>query len=72
VLAPLQREFAGLVVLGPAPAPLERLKTLWRAHLLVKSQSPSELNRAVQALLPLKGLDDRIRLTLDVDPQEML
>ena len=72
VLAPLQREFAGLVVLGPAPAPLERLKTLWRAHLLVKSQSPSELNRAVRALLPLKGLDDRIRLTLDVDPQEML
>lgn len=68
----LQREHPTMLVLGPAPAPLERLKTLWRAHLLIKSPKPSELNRALQALLPFKEADNRIRLTLDIDPQEML
>jgi len=70
--AHVQKDLKTVVILGPAAAPLEKLKTLWRAHLLVKSPKASELNRALQIILPYKTADNRIRLTVDIDPQEML
>lgn len=54
-------------VLGPAPAPLERLKGLWRFHSLVKSESREAIARA-GALLSGRKPPPR----LDVDPQSLL
>jgi len=54
-------------LLGPAPAPLERLKGLYRVHLLVKAET-REAIAAAGALLG--GLE--IPPRLDVDPQNLL
>ena len=54
---------------GPAPAPLERLKGMWRFQLLVRGPSSQALRKLVrEAVLPL-GLAD---LTIDVDPYSLL
>ncbi|MCB0358286.1 MAG: primosomal protein N', partial [Bdellovibrionales bacterium] len=61
-------------VLGPAPAPIERLRGRYRWHLLVKSPSKrviSQLAHHVHAFRrTLKEADTRI--AVDVDPIDML
>lgn len=59
-------------VLGPSPAPLERLKTEWRWHLLVKSRKPAELISLVRTLRGLKIRSTKVKVVFDVDPQDML
>ena len=54
-------------ILGPAPAPLERLKGLWRYHLLVKAERREAIAEAGHLLA---ALPDPPRL--DVDPQNLL
>ena len=54
-------------ILGPAPAPLERLKGLWRYHLLVKAEKREAIAEAGRLLA---ALPDPPRL--DVDPQNLL
>ena len=61
-----------LEILGPVPAPLEKLKTLWRWHIVVKSPSSSALNRLVKLLREYKSTKKRVRVTFDTDPQDML
>jgi primosomal protein N' (replication factor Y) len=63
------------VVLGPAPAPIERLRARYRWQVLVKGQDA----KALRGLLhPLRRLPDRadrdpaVRLSIDVDPYGML
>ncbi len=58
---------ARLRLLGPAPAPIERIKGLWRFHLLLKSDRREALSEA-GALL--SALPEPARL--DVDPQSLL
>ena len=58
---------SGVKLLGPAPAPLERLKGLYRVHLLVKAETRGAI-AAAGALLA--GLEAPPRL--DVDPQNLL
>lgn len=60
---------AGIRVLGPAPAPFERLRGEWRFQLLLRGPSASQLNRLVREVLPAKAAAD---LTVDVDPQQLL
>ena len=54
-------------ILGPAPAPLERLKGLWRYHLLIKAERREAIAEAGRLLA---ALPDPPRL--DVDPQNLL
>jgi primosomal protein N' (replication factor Y) len=58
---------ANVRLLGPAPAPLERLKGLWRYHLLVKADRREAIAEAGKLL---SSLPDPPRL--DVDPQNLL
>ncbi|HVF58765.1 MAG TPA: primosomal protein N' [Thermoanaerobaculia bacterium] len=56
-------------VTGPAPAPLERLRGLWRFQLLLRTAAVRDLHRLLAAALPPpphKGL------VVDVDPQQLL
>jgi primosomal protein N' (replication factor Y) len=54
-------------LLGPAPAPLERLKGLWRYHLLVKADRREAIAEAGKLLSSLPEPPK-----LDVDPQNLL
>ena len=54
-------------LLGPAPAPIERLKGLWRYHLLVKAERRDAIAEAGRLLAALPHPP-----RLDVDPQNLL
>jgi primosomal protein N' (replication factor Y) len=56
---------------GPAPAPLARIKGVWRYHILVRSPQRVALRKAVEAVMlrkKWKGVD----VAIDVDPLNML
>lgn len=59
-------------VLGPAPAPIEKIRTLWRWHIILKGKNLKSLRRAVQSILyrinDIKG----VKIDIDVDPINLL
>ena len=62
---------AGLSLLGPAPAPLVRLRGEHRVQFLVKGTKRAEMRRALAAVLAeMPHL--RRRVTVDVDPLSVL
>jgi primosomal protein N' (replication factor Y) len=61
-------------ILGPAPAPLERIKRIYRHQLLIKSSSRSVLHRLLeqlQAHLEARKIG-ATRVIVDVDPMSLL
>jgi len=63
----------GLVLLGPAPAALEKLRGRSRWHLLFRAASPEPLRRAHQLLSPLaRRPHGGAEVRFDVDPYSML
>jgi primosomal protein N' (replication factor Y) len=61
-------------VLGPASAPIARIKRTWRFHLVMKGENRSALQRALRALLAhaeQAGIP-RPNLTIDVDPMSLM
>jgi primosomal protein N' (replication factor Y) len=65
---------AGAVeVLGPAPAPLTKLRGRTRFRVMLRATERPPLRATVAALGPaLESLDRRVRAIVDVDPQAML
>jgi primosomal protein N' (replication factor Y) (superfamily II helicase) len=62
-------------VLGPAPAPIERIKQRYRWQVLVKSTELNEMRAALAAMrAEIAPLADRagVRLGIDIDPVNML
>ena len=68
------RESIGLTVVGPAPSAVERIKTRWRWHVLLKSEHPHELTRVGRYFLERFEVParDGVRVTLDRDPVSLL
>jgi primosomal protein N' (replication factor Y) len=67
-------ERAGVRLLGPAPAAMERRAGRWRAQLLVESAARGPLQRLLAAWLPrVETLPEarRVRWSIDVDPLEV-
>lgn len=64
----------GLVVLGPAPAPLDKIKDRYRWQLLLKGKNSDELHDMVVHLDKEKAdlLSGGCRLIIDVDPENMM
>jgi primosomal protein N' (replication factor Y) len=61
----------GTRVQGPAPAPLARIKGVWRYQILLRSPHRTGLRRAVESVMlsrKLKGVD----VAIDVDPINIL
>ncbi|MCX7020977.1 MAG: primosomal protein N', partial [bacterium] len=58
-------------LLGPAPAPLQRLAGRWRFQLLVKASSGAALSLGVETALRT-GTGGAVRLTVDVDPVSLM
>jgi primosomal protein N' (replication factor Y) len=68
------RDSVGLTVVGPAPSAVERIKTRWRWHVLLKSEHPHELTRIGRYFLerfPVPARDG-LRVTFDRDPVTLL
>jgi primosomal protein N' (replication factor Y) len=59
-------------LLGPAPAPIEKIRTLWRYHILFKSASGGELQHVMKQLKKAHPSSAEIRLAYDLDPHDML
>ena len=62
-------------LLGPAPAPLHRLKGRFRWQILLKSPSPARLHAVIRSILERYASEhssSRVRITVDIDPQSFL
>lgn len=59
-------------LLGPAAAPLEKLKTQFRFHFLARGDKRQELVRLMHYLKGAKIKNDTIRVVYDIDPIDML
>ncbi|MFL5489260.1 MAG: primosomal protein N' [Gemmatimonadaceae bacterium] len=63
-----------VVVVGPAPCPIERIKNRWRWHILLKSEHPGELTRVSRYFMERFEIPNtaQLRVTLDRDPVALL
>jgi primosomal protein N' (replication factor Y) len=59
-------------LLGPAEAPLFRLKGYYRYHLQLQSVSPGLLHQLLRSVLPTLRVPGGVEHTIDVDPLNML
>ena len=62
---------ARFAVLGPAPAPLGKLRGEYRAQMLIKGANRTRMREALQAALAARP-DLARRTTVDVDPLSVL
>ena len=64
----------GIRVMGPAAAPLSRLKRDYRYHFILKSASREKLNGALRALVANATSEEvpRTSIIVDVDPQSLM
>lgn len=61
----------GVRILGPAPAPLTRLRKYYRYHIQLTAPSIDALRSLWNANYPLLKLDADVELTIDVDPLDL-
>jgi primosomal protein N' (replication factor Y) (superfamily II helicase) len=63
---------AGVRVLGPAEAPVYRLKNYFRWHFQLQSASPGLLHRVLRDVLTASKPPHGVELQVDVDPYNMM
>lgn len=61
-----------VVVLGPSPAPVARIKNLYRHHLQARAMTAAALQTVLHAVLPDIQPPSGVELAIDVDPVSML
>ena len=61
-----------LRILGPAEAPVFRLKGYYRFHFQLQSPSSAVLHEVLRAVLPTVRVPGGVELSIDIDPQDML
>jgi len=73
LLLQLKRELRLRVeVLGPAPAPLYRLRGRFRRQILLKSPTRGDLRRLLAAWIAKRDKIATVRETIDIDPVDMM
>ena len=60
-----------VTVLGPAPAPIEKVRGLWRYHILAKSPSAPILQNVMRQV-KRDSANKVVRIAYDLDPHDML
>lgn len=66
------RASAGVRILGPAPAPIAKLRGKFRFHVLLVGQEPGPLRQIFrEATTQLRSVDD-VQWAVDVDPLDLL
>jgi primosomal protein N' (replication factor Y) len=66
------KERLSIQILGPAPAPIEKIRTLWRYHIIMRSPSTSSLQHAMKQLKKIFYSTADLRVSYDLDPHDML
>jgi primosomal protein N' (replication factor Y) len=65
--------FSEIEILGPAAAPIAKLRNQHRYHLLLKSAQPKTLNQFVRRLIgDSKWMPKQTKITVDIDPLNLL
>lgn len=59
-------------VVGPAPCPIDRLRSRWRWHFLLKSGQPAHLGSLLRYLARRAPAGGPVRLEIDRDPESLL
>jgi primosomal protein N' (replication factor Y) len=62
----------GVEVVGPAPAPLERIKGRWRWHVLLKGTVSQALREKARIIMDKLKKNKEIKVSVDVDPVDLL
>jgi primosomal protein N' (replication factor Y) (superfamily II helicase) len=62
----------GVRLLGPAEAPVFRLKGYYRYHFQLQSPSPGQLHQLLRAVVPTLRPPHGVEVTVDIDPLNML
>ena len=68
----LEKKVQGLQILGPAPAPIFRLRNKYRYHLLLKSQNAKVHQEAGEWLLYVHKPSTGVQVYINRDPMQML
>ena len=68
----LKKNSNGVEILGPAPAPITRLRNEYRYQILMKGSNQHLLKSVLKQGLDLFNALRDIRLTIDVDPQNLI
>jgi primosomal protein N' (replication factor Y) len=71
-LQTIPQQQAALRLLGPAEAPVFRLKGYYRFHFQLQSSSAAALHRVLRSVLPSLRPPAGVEFTVDVDPLNML
>ncbi len=74
LLADRARKIAGgrpVTVMGPVPAPLERLRDNYRWQLILKGQSVDDLHY-ISRVLAEKKTERNVKVMVDVDPENLM
>ncbi|NOZ68733.1 MAG: primosomal protein N' [Deferribacteres bacterium] len=59
-------------ILGPAPAPIEKIRNFWRWHIILKGRNSRKLReRALAVLQSMKG-SRGMKIDIDVDPVNLM
>ena len=68
------RRLEDVQVIGPAPAPVERIKQRWRWHLLLRTPASRQLTTVLRYFATRFKVPDRsgLRLTIDRDPVSLM
>lgn len=65
--------FGEIEILGPAAAPIAKLRNQYRYHLLIKGAQPKILNQFVRRSLgDLKWVQKQVKVAVDIDPLNLL
>jgi len=73
LLGQLKKELSlRIEILGPAPAPLYRLRGRFRRQILLKAPVRSDLRRLVSAWQTCRDASAAVRETMDIDPVDMM
>jgi len=67
-----KQKIGAVTLIGPAPAPIERIKNRWRWHVLLKSSNAAELTRVSRYFMEKFPVPANLRVTLDRDPVALL
>ena len=66
------KSLRGVVLVGPAPCPIDRIKERWRWHFLIKTSQPSLLSRLARYVAERATVPHGVRLVVDRDPVALL
>ena len=65
-------ELNNIEVLGPSPAPIEKIRNLWRWHLILKGKNAKALRQKAREIVNKLDLMREVKVDIDVDPINLL